>query len=157
MAKRATQATQDAKAAKLRATQATKARRAKEQAAKEGAAEFEQLSTKRASGAAVMQAFPMKRKEPGALKAECFYHGVLDFWSDTVSFFADGEITPAGRLTTMEELLGRALPSFLEGTIPLITTRLETPGCIYEHQYVSKAGESRSVVLVGISENCREL
>ena len=109
-------------------------------------------------GPAVMMSFTAVREPPnpfsfpplpGGMNGKSFYHGWLHRKTGMVTFHFDEEVVEADKLRSFEDLLQGPMPAFLEGTIPLITTRLLGPLPLWKHKYLDQRGRIRVVALVG--------
>ena len=116
------------------------------------------LRKQAARGPAVMMAFNAVREPPnpfaypplpGGVDGKAFYHGWLHRKTGTVNFYFDDEVVKAEKMETFEDLLGGPVPAFLEGTIPMITTRLMSPLPLWKHVYLDQRGMLLIVALVG--------
>jgi len=116
------------------------------------------LRKQAARGPAVMMAFNAVREPPnpfaypplpGGINGKAFYHGWLHRKTGTVNFYFDDEVVKAEKMETFEDLLGGPVPAFLEGTIPMITTRLMSPLPLWKHVYLDQRGMLLIVALVG--------
>ena len=139
--------TRDAKLAK-------KAKRAKR------ASQFKKLRREISRGEVVMELFTTVKEPPdlaatpplpGGFRAKAYYHGLLDRKTKMVRYFLDGEVRKPQAMETLESLLGMPPPVFLQGTVPLTTTRLAAAAALWKHKYLDPQGQARTVGLVGRS------
>lgn len=109
-------------------------------------------------GPAVMMSFNAVREPPnpfsfpplpGGMNGKSYYHGWLHRKTGMVTFHFDDEVLEADKLRSFEDLLQGPVPSFLDGTVPLITTRLVGPLPLWKHKYLDARGMVRVVALVG--------
>ena len=115
---------------------------------------YKVLRREAARGPTVMQAFntvkePPTPPYPGGDSCKAFYHGCFYRKTGMVKFFFDDEIVLGEELETFENLFGGPLPSFLEDTIPLTTTRLKSHRSVWKHKYLDPLGRMCAIILVG--------